>query len=78
MKPFGLGYSKINVCPNFYMLYYLEDTELIKCKTCWNSCCKPRIGREMTLVAHRKLRYFLITPRLQRLFMSPKIDEHMT
>jgi len=31
----------------------------------------------MTLVAHKKLKYFPITPRLQRLFMSPNIVEHI-
>jgi hypothetical protein len=29
-------------------------------------------------VAYKKLRYFPITPRLQRLFMSPRTAEHMT
>jgi hypothetical protein len=24
MKPLGLGYQKIDMCPYFYMLYYLE------------------------------------------------------
>ena len=28
MKPLGLGYQKINTCPNFCMLYYLENVEL--------------------------------------------------
>ena len=28
MKPFGLGYQKIDMCPNFCMLYYLENVEL--------------------------------------------------
>jgi hypothetical protein len=28
MKPISLGYQKINMCPNFCMLYYLENTEL--------------------------------------------------
>jgi len=39
---------------------------------------KPRTSRGKTLVAHKKLRYFSITPRLQRLFMSPRTVEHMT
>jgi hypothetical protein len=30
------------------------------------------------LVAYKKLRYFSITPRLHRLFMSPRTAEHMT
>ena len=33
MKPFGLGYKIIDMCPNFCMLYYDEDANLIKCKT---------------------------------------------
>jgi hypothetical protein len=77
MEPFGLGYQKIDMCPNFYMLYYLENVELIECKTCWHSRYRLMTGRGMTLIAHRKLRYFSSTHRLQRLFMSLKIIEHM-
>ena len=65
MKPLSLGYQKIVMCPNFCMLYYLENAKL-------------RIGMEKTLVAYKKLRYFSITLRLQRLFMSPKTVKHMT
>jgi len=78
MKPVGLGYQKIDMCPNFYMLYYLENAELTECMTCGHSCYKPKNGKGKTLVAYKKLRYFSITPRLQRLFMSPKTTEHMT
>jgi len=46
--------------------------------TCGHSRYKPRTGRGKTLVAYKKLRYFPITPRLQRLFMSPRTTEHMT
>jgi hypothetical protein len=59
------------------MLYYLENVELTKCRTYEHSCYKPRIGKGMTLFTHKKLKYFSITPRLQRLFMSPKIAKHM-
>jgi hypothetical protein len=78
MKPLGLGYQKINMCLNFCMFYYLENTDLIKCKTCGHAWYKPRIGKGRNLVTHRKLRYFPLTSRLQRLFMSTKIVEHMT
>jgi hypothetical protein len=64
MKPLGLGYQKIDICPNFCMLYYLENAELTECMTCGHSRYKPRIGREKTLVAYKKLEYFSITPRL--------------
>jgi hypothetical protein len=77
MKPFDLGYQKIDMCRNFCMLYYLENAELTECITCKHSCYKPITGRGKTLVAYKKLRYFPITPRLQRLFMSPKTAEHM-
>jgi hypothetical protein len=78
MKPLGLGYQKIDMFPNFCMLYYLENVELTECITCGHSRFKPRTNREKTVVAYKKLRYFLITPRLQRLFMSPRTAEHMT
>jgi hypothetical protein len=64
MKPLGLGYQKIGMCPNFCMLYYLENAEMTKCMTCKHSRYKPRTGRRKTLVAYKKLRYFPITPRL--------------
>jgi len=78
MKPLGLGYQKIDMCPNFCMLYYLESAEMTECMTCRHSRYKPRTGRGKTLVAYKKLRYFPITPGLQRLFMSPRTAEHMT
>jgi len=46
--------------------------------TCDHSRYKPRTGRGKTLVAYKNLRYFPITLRLQRLFMSPRTAEHMT
>jgi hypothetical protein len=78
MKLIDLGYQKINMCPNFCMLYYLENAKLTECKTYRHARYKPRTGRERTLVAYRKLRHFPITPRQQRLFMSPKTDKHIT
>jgi len=78
MKPLGLEYQKIDMCPNFCMLYYLENAELTECMTCGHSRYKPRIGMGNTLVAYKKLRYFPITPRSQRLFMAPRIIEHLT
>jgi len=76
MKPYGLGYQKIDPCPNFYMLYYHEIIDLIECKTCGHAWYKSIIGKGRTFIAHRKLRYFSITPRLQCLFISPNIIEH--
>jgi len=78
MKPLGLGYQKIDICHNFCMLYYLENAEMTECMTCGHSRYKPKTSRGKTLVANKKLRYFPITPRLQRSFMSPRTAEHMT
>jgi hypothetical protein len=62
-KPIDLGYQKISMFPNFCMLYNLENAELTECRTCGYSHYKPRTSRGRTLVAYKKLRYFLITPR---------------
>ena len=32
MKLLGLGYQKIDMCPNFYTLFYDEDANLTECK----------------------------------------------
>jgi hypothetical protein len=60
------------------MLYCLENVELTEYRTCEHSRYKPKTGKGKTLVAHKKLRYFPITYKLQRLFMLSKTTEHMT
>jgi hypothetical protein len=77
-NPFGLRYQNINMCLNLCMLYSLENAESTKYRTCRHSRYKPRTNKERTLIAYKKLRYFQITPRLQRLFMSPETAKHMT
>jgi hypothetical protein len=77
MKPLDLGYQKTDMCPNFCM-YYLKITELTKCRTCEHSRYKPMTDRGKSLVAYEKFRYFSITPKLYRLFMTSKNTKHMT
>jgi len=60
------------------MLYSLENAESIKCRTYRHSRYKPRINKGRTLIAYRKLRYFQIIPRLQRLFMSLETAKYIT
>jgi len=60
------------------MLYYFENAELTDYRICEHARYKLGNDREMILVAHRKLRYFLITSKLQMLFMSSIIVKHMT
>jgi hypothetical protein len=66
------------MCPNFYLLYYLKNIKLTECKTCGHARYKPKTDRGRTFIAYRKLRYFLITPKLQMLLMSPNSTKHMT
>ena len=60
------------------MLCYLENAELTECKTYGHSRYKPMIDKGKTFVTQRKPRYFPITPRQKKLFMSLKTVEHMT
>jgi hypothetical protein len=48
MKPLSLGYQKIDMCPNFSMLYYFENAGLTECMTYRHSRYKPRTGRGKT------------------------------
>jgi len=45
MKPLDLGYQKISMCPNFCMLYYLENIEPTECRSYGHSYSKPRTGK---------------------------------
>ena len=77
LKSSNLEYHEIDMCPNFYMLYYLKNTELTERKTNEHPRYKHGTGRGQTLVTHKNLRYFPITPTLQKLFMSPQTIKHM-
>ena len=59
------------------MLLYLENKELIECRICGHASYKLTTNKGRTFIPHKKFRYFPITPRLQRLFMSSKIVDRM-
>jgi hypothetical protein len=42
-KSRGLGYHKIDIC-HFCMLYYLENTKLVDCRTCKHAQYKSKTG----------------------------------
>jgi hypothetical protein len=50
--------------PNFCMLYYRENIDLTEYRTRGHAHYKLKISREKTLITHKKLKYFIITPRL--------------
>ena len=54
------------------MIYWGEDNELISCKFCNHPQYKRHhaSNRQKTNVPHKKMYYFPLTPRLQRLYAS--------
>ncbi|XP_019232529.1 PREDICTED: uncharacterized protein LOC109213219 [Nicotiana attenuata] len=89
IKKLCLDYIKIDACPNDCMLYWGDDANEETCKHCHTSRWKPTKksnNNHMSTTGKKKkkqkmpakiLRYFLLKPRLQRLFMCYKIVEHM-
>jgi len=79
MRPLGLGYDKYDVCPNYFMLYYGVDAMKTCCDFCGSLRYKPRnLTSKGSNKSEKQLRYFPLTPRLQRLFMSPHHAKDMT
>jgi hypothetical protein len=66
IRSFSLEYQKIDMCPNFMHVYYLENADLTMSRTCEHAWYNPITGKGRTYVAHRKLRYFSITLRMQK------------
>ncbi|XP_060673886.1 uncharacterized protein LOC132804022 [Ziziphus jujuba] len=65
----GLGYETIHACKWDCALFWKESAELDKCPI----CAEPRYKFQSTegkRIPQKVLRYFPITPRLQRLFTS--------
>ena len=83
LKDLGLGYEKIPVCINNCMLFWKDDATLDSCKFCGKSKWKDEIMDEDGQYRNHKkrpikvLRWFLLIPRLQRLFMSQHTASHM-
>ena len=80
----GLNYKTIHACPNDCMLYWGDDVDRSECKTCNTSRWKKEANSDESGGKKKRkkkpakvLRYFPLTPRLQRLFMSSKLAEHM-
>lgn len=86
----GLDYQKMHACVNDCILFRKEYANLDVCPTCGESrWIKPRHNtggldipeqskRQRGKLPVKVLRYFPLTSRLQRLFMSPKTASSMT
>ncbi|KAF6134834.1 hypothetical protein GIB67_002235, partial [Kingdonia uniflora] len=69
----GLDYEEMDACPNDCILYWKENTLQIECPT-----CDTFRYREKTKFAANTLRYFSLTPRLQRMYNVPWVAKAMT
>ncbi|XP_059295324.1 uncharacterized protein LOC132048635 [Lycium ferocissimum] len=71
VRSLGLPVEKIDCCDSGCMLYWADDEHLTSCKFCGYQRYKRRVGsRKRKLVPYKKMYYFPLIPRLQRLYAS--------
>ncbi|XP_038713445.1 uncharacterized protein LOC120007317 [Tripterygium wilfordii] len=75
----GLGYQRIDCCPDGCMIYYKDNAHLTQCKFCGVNRYKPRrTGREnFKEIPSKRMWYLPLIPRLQRLFSSTVTAKEM-
>ncbi len=76
LRDLGLGYVLIHACKYDCALFWKENANLEKCPICDEPRYKLNDGNGKK-IPHKILRYFPLTPRLKRLFLSPKIAVDM-
>nr|XP_027083699.1 uncharacterized protein LOC113706000 [Coffea arabica] len=80
MNTLGLGYEKIDACPNDCSLYWGNAEKRTSCETCnelrWVASKNDPTG-EKRKIPQKVLWHFPLKARLQRLFMSSKIASQM-
>ena len=76
LSDLGLSYELIDACINDCVLFWKENAMLDKCPRCNVSRYKINCGKGKK-IPHKILRYFPLTPRLKRLFMSEAMRWHM-
>jgi hypothetical protein len=80
-KSLGMGYEKIDMCPDNCMLFWDEHKDEKKCLVCGKGRYVEVISEDgenlTTDVAQKQLRYFPLAPRFKRLFLSKKTCESM-
>ncbi|CAM8883173.1 unnamed protein product [Rhodiola kirilowii] len=75
LKNLGLGYETIHVCEYGCILCYKENKDFDSCPVCQEPRYAFVEGNSRT--PKRTVRYFPLTPRLQRLYMSETIAKEM-
>ncbi|XP_021625026.1 uncharacterized protein LOC110624220 [Manihot esculenta] len=76
----GLPVEKINCCRNNCMIYWSGDAELQECKFCQLPRYKRTVSsltKQVVQKPYKKMYYFPLTPRLQRLYASDATTPHM-
>lgn len=80
VKGLGLPVEVIDCCYHNCMIYWGDDSALTQCKVChfprWKTSSRGSARRRVN-VPYRKMHYFPITPRLQRLYASRATAKHM-
>ncbi|XP_020258902.1 uncharacterized protein LOC109835335 [Asparagus officinalis] len=76
LRDLGMGYEQIDACQYDCVLFWKENSHLIKCPVCGESRYKF-ISRKGMKIPRKVLCYFSLTPRLRRLYMSRKTATEM-
>ncbi|KAL3379999.1 hypothetical protein AABB24_000568 [Solanum stoloniferum] len=72
VRSLGLPVEKIDCCESGCMFYWGDDEHLTYCTFCGHERYKRRVSsRKRKLVPYKKMYYFPLIPRLQRLYASP-------
>ena len=77
IKGIGLPVYKIHTCLNGCMIYWGDDSELTQCKFCDHARYRPQSINRKKLVPYKKMYYFPLTPRVQRLYPSEATAKSM-
>ncbi|XP_050379594.1 uncharacterized protein LOC126796922 [Argentina anserina] len=78
LKDIGLGYETIDACEYNCVLFYKDNKSLHYCPKCLTPRWMPHEeGRKNTKIARKVIRYFPLTKRLKRLYMSPHTAKAM-
>ncbi|XP_019197160.1 PREDICTED: uncharacterized protein LOC109191027 [Ipomoea nil] len=74
LRGMGLPVQKIDCCKNNCMIYWESDIDMTTCKFCahprFKQTSRGTTKRQKTNVAYKKMYYFPLVPRLQRLYAS--------
>ncbi|CAM8954124.1 unnamed protein product [Rhodiola kirilowii] len=75
LKNMGMGYEIIHACEYGCALFYKDNKDLLKCPVCDES--RYLDDDRDRMIPRKVVRYFPLTPRLQRLYMSAHIAKEM-